>query len=294
MKVEAYLESPISINDISVEYITPEKAREWVACQGTNRKLKPRLLFKIMGDIKNGLWRVNGGTFCFDKHGRLVDGQHRCNAIIKTGIGVWGIIVRNVPADAVQTIDTGVSRTASDIFTFADVKDAALKAAVVRASRAIEAGIISGHSTKSVISSGSSAFFDISNVSLLNMYLENAEDYDYAALKGSSYVKRKNLINKAFLGGMIYHLIHNKHHPREKVEDFLENLFVKRDADMEVINKLRDILVDYRMRNKTSKIKMDSKYLNALFIKTWNAYITHKDLKVLKYSESVEGKLTFL
>ena len=109
---------PLSIRDISLEYITPEKAKEYLESQAPNRRIKQGLVDKICRDIENGLWKFNGDTICFNNKGQLMDGQHRMKAFVKTNTGHWCLVVKNLHDESNNSKDTGVSRTAGDIFFF--------------------------------------------------------------------------------------------------------------------------------------------------------------------------------
>lgn len=103
---------------VTWELWTPEKALQVIRAQErfgpiANRPLRPNLIDKYANDLIAGKWPPNGATVVF--HGdRLLDGQHRLHAILKTGISATLLIVRGVSADAMPTIDTGLSRTPGD------------------------------------------------------------------------------------------------------------------------------------------------------------------------------------
>lgn len=102
------------------ETITPEKAAEYLESNMENqRNLARKRVQKMADDIREGRWRDNGETVKFDSRGHLCDGQHRMQAIVLAGIPVDMMVARNVDSDAVVTIDSGKSRSASDALRIA-------------------------------------------------------------------------------------------------------------------------------------------------------------------------------
>jgi len=87
--------------------VTPEMASEWLANNGKNRRFSKAHSDKIANSIKNGEWVLNGETICFDEGGRLLDGQHRLNAIADSGIPVQVSIVTGISdPSAFETYDS--------------------------------------------------------------------------------------------------------------------------------------------------------------------------------------------
>jgi hypothetical protein len=65
--------------------------------------------------MADGGWKVNSQPIAFDTAGRLVDGQHRLLAIVRSGITVRMAIAFKVQHDAVKTIDRGRVRTVGEV-----------------------------------------------------------------------------------------------------------------------------------------------------------------------------------
>lgn len=103
-----------SMDDISIEFITPEDAKAYLLMNENNRYLKERKTEAFMRDMQDGAWLWNGETIKFDREMKLIDGQNRLTAVIKAGVGQWFLVVYNVERAAQATIDTGAARTFSD------------------------------------------------------------------------------------------------------------------------------------------------------------------------------------
>ena len=87
--------------------VTPELAREWLSKNGKNRRYSQANAMKIAKAISEGQWSLNGETICFDENGRLLDGQHRLNAVIIAGVPVPMSVATGVSdPNAFQTYDS--------------------------------------------------------------------------------------------------------------------------------------------------------------------------------------------
>ena len=95
----------------TVEEITPKMAKEYLAnnCE-YNRRVNDRRVAIYAEDMKAGEWQLNGEAIQFNKHGILINGQHRLNAIIRAGIPVKMMVVRGVE-DNVDLFDRGNARS---------------------------------------------------------------------------------------------------------------------------------------------------------------------------------------
>ena len=92
------------------------------------------------------------------------------------------------------------------------------------------------------------------------------------------------------MGAYILFLIHDKHHPSEKVYDFFCELTGASNVTNQTVSLLRDIL----LRNITKQRVITPSQRNAYMIKAWNAYVTGKELKNLSYNKSQEGQLKMI
>ena len=101
----------------TIEKITPKIAADYLEKNITNRRLDPVRIATYKEDILNGCWQLNGESIKFDCDGNMIDGQHRLMAIIKAGIPVQIVVMRDIDASSVLTIDTGRNRTFSDFLT---------------------------------------------------------------------------------------------------------------------------------------------------------------------------------
>ena len=55
--------------------------------------------------MQNGEWKLNGKSICFDWNGRLLNGQHRLSAVVRSGVPLTTLVVRGLDPALVPTQD---------------------------------------------------------------------------------------------------------------------------------------------------------------------------------------------
>lgn len=101
--------------------ITPALAQRWLDATPGNRRERAKRVEQWARDMRAGRWRLNGEAIILDRDGRLLDGHHRCRAIVLSGVAVQCLVVQNVDREsAAYTIDTGIGRDAVDALAFSN------------------------------------------------------------------------------------------------------------------------------------------------------------------------------
>lgn len=100
--------------------INPEMASSMLANQRANRTISKHTVNKYAREIESGRWISSIlSPIVLDEEGRVIDGQHRLWAIVKSGVEVDAIIVRS----DIRTVDLmceNRARTAADRFKIFD------------------------------------------------------------------------------------------------------------------------------------------------------------------------------
>jgi hypothetical protein len=103
---------------MSIEYsevdVTPELAETWLARSAVNRRPRPRKVAEYARDMVAGHWLLTAEPIKFNSADQMIDGQHRCRAIVASGVTVRMTIARNVEDTTQRVMDSGASRTAAD------------------------------------------------------------------------------------------------------------------------------------------------------------------------------------
>lgn len=101
-----------------VQLVTPEWAAGVLDKHNTrNRRLSERTVKRLIEIIAGGRWECNGEPIVFDVAGRLVDGQHRLEAVVAAAVAVPVLVVTGVPEGAFATLDQGKLRSRADVLS---------------------------------------------------------------------------------------------------------------------------------------------------------------------------------
>lgn len=98
-----------------VQAVTPETAARWLEMKPTRqRKITRSHIDKLKVELAEGRMRVVPQAFIFEAEtGGLMDGQHRCTAIVESGIGLdAAVVVAGVPSEMFANLDRGRGRSA--------------------------------------------------------------------------------------------------------------------------------------------------------------------------------------
>lgn len=79
-----------------------------------NRPIGQHNLGHLKADVANGRFAFNGESIVVADTGNLIDGQHRCESVIETGIPIETVIVFGPKESARYTIDIGKPKTAAN------------------------------------------------------------------------------------------------------------------------------------------------------------------------------------
>ncbi len=100
----------------TLETITPTQATKWLepGVNRDNRGLRPSQVEYLSKQIIANKWQVTHQGIAFAKDGRLLDGQHRLAAIVRSGIAVQIQVSRDCEPEAFQVVDCGLKRVHFD------------------------------------------------------------------------------------------------------------------------------------------------------------------------------------
>lgn len=106
--------------------LTPDAARKLLANNEHNRPLNNRRIHRLSRAILDGRWKFNGASIVIDRKGRMLDGQHRCHAVVRANKSIDTVLVTGVTPEAFDTIDQGAKRSGADIFSLCGVSNPAV------------------------------------------------------------------------------------------------------------------------------------------------------------------------
>jgi hypothetical protein len=97
-----------------VEMVTPARAERLLALNTINRGISGSV-DKYARDMRAGRWYLNGQTIKLTTSGRLLDGQHRLEAVKKAKRPFPAIVVEGVPESCLGSLDVGHKRGLGEI-----------------------------------------------------------------------------------------------------------------------------------------------------------------------------------
>jgi hypothetical protein len=124
---------------VSIMNITPVMASEFLANNNSNRKINQKQLDMIIRTILAGKWKLTHQGVAFYSDGELADGQHRLQAIMRTGVSLTMPVFQGIERDedTVLAIDCGKGRTVTDGASISGIK---IKASDVSIAKGLEFG----------------------------------------------------------------------------------------------------------------------------------------------------------
>jgi hypothetical protein len=96
-------------------------ATEWLGKNHGNRNQRSMKIDLYARDIRDGNWMFTGESVKFDWDDRLIDGQHRLEAIIAADLPVSTMVVRGLDPAVQSVLDTNARRSAADALGFRGV-----------------------------------------------------------------------------------------------------------------------------------------------------------------------------
>lgn len=116
----------------SIEDVTPADAAEMLAANTKNRTLRRLLVETYAADMSKGAWQFTGEAVKIATDGVLLDGQHRLEAIVAAGVTIPMLIVRGLPRETQDVMDSGAKRTPADALRLRNEPNAVPLASVAR------------------------------------------------------------------------------------------------------------------------------------------------------------------
>lgn len=251
--------------DVSVEYIDPQVATEYLGKNTNNRRKKPGLIKKLVRDIESGRFKLNGETIVFADTGRLLDGQNRLMAVIEAGKGVWSLVVNGVPEDAFDTFDAGISRYIADALTIRGEVNTVMLASAVSTVWKYYNGCVDNN-TVYPTPVEAELFLD-KNPGIRKSVAYLCQDKDHRAT---------NPMPPSMVAAF--------HYLFSRVDEDLADSFLEEMATGEIKHKPFLLFRERLLKNKISVAKLSRVTIMALLIKTWNAIRAGEVPQVLKWT----------
>jgi len=112
--------------------MTPEQAEAFLSRNVANRPLSEGNILSIEAELLAGRAIYDATPIRFDVNGELIDGQHRCHAVVRSGVPLDVLVVYGLPVAAKDVIDTGRVRKGSDSLAMAGEVNTSILASTLR------------------------------------------------------------------------------------------------------------------------------------------------------------------
>lgn len=270
--------------------ITPELATDFLRTDeekrsvfGTrNRRKDDRVVAQYAKAMENGEWVLNGEPIIVSKDDVILDGQHRLLACEKSGKPFITMLVWGIEPEAFETIGIGKARTAGDVMYIGNVEDANNMASIIARFFALCKGRTTypaqaGGVRLAELSKGRNAAFDY--------YSTNTDSCNRARVLARTCYGKRRFLTPSTIGAYALYLHEIKGHDYNVIESFFRQVFFGTDITNETTLALRDKLYKHKFEGR----RYTSQELTAYIHKAWNAFVSGREIKTLRYSVEKDG-----
>ena len=266
---------------MSVETVTPMIASEYLKHNTQNRRTSAGHVKILAADMAAGSWETNGDAIRFDVSGRLIDGQHRLHAVIKSGATIVTVVIRNLPEESFSTIDANKIRGGADTLSVLHVDNSKTVAAALRLVRASAGLSTEWNGWPDRLVDGTKKITNKQFIELNDQYplVRVAADRMH---RGDRKYCRKLLT----ASGATFAFYWMSQIDDDDAEQFFEWLEVCENITRNhPVSMLRNKLID-NMSNNAHGTKVTKRLALALTFRSWNAVRDGENLKLLKWSQT--------
>jgi hypothetical protein len=242
--------------------ITPDDARQILEGNTKNRPLAKTVIERYARDMKNNSWKMNGETIKISSDGRVIDGQHRLCAIIKSGKAITSMVTYDLDFDVFDTVDCGQKRSAGHVFAIKGEKNYTNLACATRLYARYKRNEIDKPDNT------------LTTADIEKTLADNPGLRESVEIAAKHYTKVMSLSHAAACHYIFSQL--NKDDADIFIVKLLTGIGINAS---DPVHRLRSRLID----NSLSKSKLPVAYIIALTFKAWNFFRDGKPVKSLRY-----------
>lgn len=250
-------------------------AKHWLSKNEKNRALSDRRVLDYLRQMNDGLWKYVGDPIRFvGEYERLIDGQHRLSAFVKSNLEDLDVLViTGLTDDAFHVIDRGGTRSIGDsvkICGYSNSTDLATTAKAVYNAKNNQVSFIRNGNVKSLNGKARVTTQEVLEFIEANPYLQTCVAF---AQKWHSRFKGLNRNEYS----TYYFLFAEK--DKTAAYEFMEQLSSGLNlTENSPIYQLRKKLEQDRM----STAKLVGKMRQVIIITCWNAYRRGMEMKMIR------------
>ena len=258
---------------VTVEKITPSKAKEWLAVNTGNRPVRGHHVDRLAEDMSKNRWNTDGAPFRFDTNGSLRDGQHRCHAIVKSGVTITAPVVRGLTPESFTTMDTGARRTTADALHIKNEMNSVTLASAL--------GCLVDYLTHGVIGQKAQTPTTQELIYALDAAPALRQSVRLVCCNKGERARRSGTASMLLAPGLLSALHYLFSEKDSALADEFVNGITTGFNGRPVFHLLRERLI----ANATNKAKLPKFVLAALAIKAWNGERNKSGTRQLKFNE---------
>lgn len=259
---------------LSIERITPDIAKKMLETNVGNRDLKREPLAQA---LENGEWQLGNDAITFDENGNLTNGQNRLNACINANMPIDVIVARGIKRSAQVTMDTGVKRSLVDYLKMKGYKNCSTVGAIGTALQYVEKYGMDGAFGRQ----GSNLFTLKSTLDFIDEHDEKRIEPIVRDVMLFRSKQGSRVINSRTLGALFDTF---RQAGDDNYRSFVDQLTNKKTACASV-RLLLNRLSEYAEEINKGGTLVNQKYVAAIIIKAWNAYMRGDDIKQLRFRQ---------
>jgi hypothetical protein len=262
--------------NITVERIDAKRATEYLGTNWDNRRIRPQRVNVYANQMLRGQWLVTGDPIRFRADGHLVDGQHRLLAIVQAAvtdpsISIEILVIRDLPEDAFQVIDSGLQRMPGDALGY-EQKNVNVKVAAMRVLIVLERGGDPRLSTN---------LRDVSRVDLAEYYADHQGEIDAALHTANKFVGQYGFGNTNFTAWLTFIVLAWRVNKGASTE-FIDSVH---SGENLLAGDARLVLRNFMAQPHPDK-KSNRAFHLAIIIKAWNAWMNGETRQKTHLKES--------
>lgn len=266
-------EKTLSKIKVQIETIDPARAAELLGTMVPNRNVRRFKVERYVRDMASGQWRLTGESIKLTGDGKVIDGEHRLRAVVKSGATIQSLVVYGVDIDDRVAMDTGAKRNLADHLKFmGEVNVAELSAAI------------------NVLYCRNRGFYlkyvEVSHQELIDELHDHPEIR--SSLRVVKPVSRLLRIPVGICAALHYNMTELD---RDDADDFWAKLYSaaglgENDPVLVLRKRLEENAV---IRGK----RLDRDYIHAFVVKAWNAYREGREISILRWARGGSNRESF-
>jgi hypothetical protein len=269
-----------------IKLINPAIAEDLLKNNSMNRSLKTRVINEYARQMSCGLWKEEtGDAIKISCTGNLLDGQHRLAALIKANITLSFLFITDLDNEIFTVLDTGVLRTAGDIFHIAGIAQSNNHAAIITKYLFLKKGNIAVLSGNFKGGGGTLKDAKYSKAELFASYQSRSKFWESVLqMTDKWYNQFQRTLTVSEIGALyaFFYDINN-----DDAFLFIDSLCSGAELDIKSpIKLLREKLIFSKMN---LKFKLTSVQKYGLIIKAWNHFRSGNKISILRFSRELDN-----